>query len=74
MANPELAIAKATFSASLFRKDPATAAPCTRYEVDQFHQLLQDAVRQCSPLNVQVCYITAIPESPRLPSGHPPLS
>ena len=67
MATPELAIAKATFSASLFRKDPVVAAPCTRDEVDQLHYLLQDAVRQCSPLNVQVWHITTLQARRRPP-------
>ncbi|KAK1967618.1 hypothetical protein LY78DRAFT_680000 [Colletotrichum sublineola] len=52
MANPELAIAKASFSAILFRKEPVSL---TRPEIDTFHTLLHDAIHQCSPANVQKC-------------------
>ncbi|KAK2002698.1 hypothetical protein LX36DRAFT_651961 [Colletotrichum falcatum] len=52
MANPELAIAKASFSALLFRKEPVSL---TRPEIDTFHNLLHDAIQQCSPANVQKC-------------------
>ncbi|PKS05304.1 hypothetical protein jhhlp_008677 [Lomentospora prolificans] len=55
MASPELAISKAAFSAALLRKDPVLPATCTREDVDTFHSLFQDAVRQCSPQNVQKC-------------------
>ncbi|WYZ38571.1 hypothetical protein EsH8_III_000485 [Colletotrichum jinshuiense] len=52
MANPELAIAKASFSAILFRKEPISL---TRPEIEAFHILLHDAIHQCSPTNVQKC-------------------
>ncbi|GJC93421.1 hypothetical protein ColKHC_02247 [Colletotrichum higginsianum] len=52
MANPELAIAKASFSALLFRKEPVSL---TRPEIEAFHTLLHDAIHQCSPANVQKC-------------------
>ncbi|KAK1599461.1 uncharacterized protein LY79DRAFT_622128 [Colletotrichum navitas] len=52
MANPELAIAKASFSAILFRKEPVSL---TRSDIDTFHTLLHDAIHQCSPANVQKC-------------------
>ncbi|KZL81933.1 hypothetical protein CI238_06434 [Colletotrichum incanum] len=52
MANPELAIAKASFSAILFRKEPVSL---TRPEIETFHTLLHDAIHQCSPANVQKC-------------------
>ncbi|OHF02802.1 hypothetical protein CORC01_01903 [Colletotrichum orchidophilum] len=52
MANPELAIAKASFSAILFRKEPVSL---TRPEIESFHTLLHDAIHQCSPANVQKC-------------------
>ncbi|KAJ0159238.1 hypothetical protein CTA2_10085, partial [Colletotrichum tanaceti] len=52
MANPELAIAKASFSALLFRKEPVSL---TRQEIEAFHTLLHDAIHQCSPANVQKC-------------------
>lgn len=57
MASPEFAIAKAAFSAALLRKDPVLPTSCTREDVDTFHTLFQDAVRQCSPQNVQVWHI-----------------
>ncbi|KAF9881107.1 hypothetical protein CkaCkLH20_01257 [Colletotrichum karsti] len=52
MATPELAIAKASFSALLFRKEPVSL---TRPEIETFHTLLHDAIHQCSPANVQKC-------------------
>ncbi|OLN86899.1 hypothetical protein CCHL11_04674 [Colletotrichum chlorophyti] len=52
MANPELAIAKASFSAILFRKEPVSL---TRPEIEAFHTFLYDAIQQCSPANVQKC-------------------
>ncbi len=51
MASPELAIAKASFSAVLLRPDPTA---CSRDDIEQFHTLLAAAVRRCSPANVQV--------------------
>lgn len=51
MASPELAIAKAALSASLFRADPTSLS---RPAVDTFFQLVSSAVAQCSPPNVQV--------------------
>ncbi|KZZ98647.1 hypothetical protein AAL_03165 [Moelleriella libera RCEF 2490] len=52
MASPELAIAKAAFSASLFRADPASIS---RPSVDAFFQLLNSTLTQCSRPNVQNC-------------------
>ncbi|KAK1982683.1 hypothetical protein LZ30DRAFT_716617 [Colletotrichum cereale] len=52
MANPELAIAKASFSAILFRKEPVSL---TRPEIETFHTVLHDTIHQCSPANVQKC-------------------
>ncbi|KAF6819139.1 hypothetical protein CSOJ01_01524 [Colletotrichum sojae] len=52
MATPELAIAKASLSAILFRKEPFSL---TRPEIETFHALLHDAIHQCSPANVQNC-------------------
>ncbi|KPM36863.1 hypothetical protein AK830_g9685 [Neonectria ditissima] len=52
MATPELAIAKATLSATLFRADPSSL---TRPAVDAFFQLVTSALTQCSRPNVQKC-------------------
>ncbi|KAK7402739.1 hypothetical protein QQX98_011496 [Neonectria punicea] len=52
MATPELAIAKATLSATLFRADPSSL---TRPAVDGFFQLVTSALTQCSRPNVQKC-------------------
>ncbi|TDZ40048.1 Calcium homeostasis endoplasmic reticulum protein [Colletotrichum spinosum] len=52
MATPQLAIAKASFSAVLFRKDPVSL---TRPEIETFFTLLHDAIHQCSSANVQKC-------------------
>lgn len=54
MATPELAIAKATLSATLFRADPTSLS---RPVVDTFFPLVTDALAQCSRPNVQVCSI-----------------
>lgn len=54
MATPELAIAKATLSATLFRADPTSLS---RPSVEAFFSLLTDALAQCSRPNVQVCSI-----------------
>lgn len=51
MASPELAITKATLSATLFRADPTSL---NRVAVDTFFTLLDDAIIQCSRQNVQV--------------------
>lgn len=51
MATPELAIAKAALSASLFRADPTSTS---RPAVDDFIQLLTSTLMQCSRSNVQV--------------------
>jgi hypothetical protein len=48
----ELAIAKAAFSASLFRADPNSL---TRPQVEAFFPLVDAAITQCSRPNVQVC-------------------
>jgi hypothetical protein len=55
MASHQLAIAKATFAASLLRPD-STFKSVPRDQVSQFHTLLDAAIVQCSPANVQVCY------------------
>lgn len=52
MASPELAITKATLSATLFRADPTSL---NRAAVDAFFTLLDDAIIQCSRQNVQKC-------------------
>lgn len=54
MATPELAIAKATLSATLFRADPTSLS---RPSVEAFFPLLSSAIAQCSRPNVQVCSI-----------------
>ena len=51
MASRDLAIAKAAFSASLFRADP-TSVP--RPSVDAFFQQLTSTLSVCSRPNVQV--------------------
>ncbi|KAL7795328.1 hypothetical protein V8C37DRAFT_38557 [Trichoderma ceciliae] len=52
MASPELAITKATLSATLFRADPISL---NRAAVDAFFSLLDIAIIQCSRQNVQKC-------------------
>ncbi|KAL6879115.1 hypothetical protein J3F83DRAFT_758833 [Trichoderma novae-zelandiae] len=52
MASPELAITKATLSATLFRADPTSL---NRAAVDDFFSLLDQAIIQCSRQNVQKC-------------------
>ncbi|TAQ86757.1 hypothetical protein B7494_g4921 [Chlorociboria aeruginascens] len=52
MASHQLAIAKASFSAGLLRPDPTSI---TREEIAHFHSILNAAVVQCSPRNVQTC-------------------
>ncbi|KAL6902447.1 hypothetical protein GGI43DRAFT_382629 [Trichoderma evansii] len=52
MASPELAITKATLSATLFRADPTSL---NRAAVDTLFTLLDDAIIQCSRQNVQKC-------------------
>ncbi|KAF7533042.1 hypothetical protein G7Z17_g13568 [Cylindrodendrum hubeiense] len=52
MATPELAIAKATLSATLFRADPTSLS---RPSVDAFFPLVTSALAQCSRPNVQNC-------------------
>ncbi|KAH6893104.1 hypothetical protein B0T10DRAFT_481530 [Thelonectria olida] len=52
MATPELAIAKATLSATLFRADPSSLS---RPAVDAFFPLVDNALSQCSRPNVQKC-------------------
>ncbi|RBR23057.1 uncharacterized protein FIESC28_04052 [Fusarium coffeatum] len=54
MATPELAIAKATLSATLFRADPTSLS---RPSVEAFFSLLTDALAQCSRPNVQKCKV-----------------
>jgi hypothetical protein len=48
-----LTIAKATFAAGLLRPD-ASALPVPRDEIKVCHQLVDSALTQCSPANVQV--------------------
>ncbi|KAL1887007.1 hypothetical protein Cpir12675_006760 [Ceratocystis pirilliformis] len=50
MTSHQLAITKASLSSALFRKDPVA---CDRNDIDAFHNLLHEAVKRCSPLNVQ---------------------
>ncbi|KAF7563373.1 hypothetical protein G7046_g751 [Stylonectria norvegica] len=52
MATPEVAIARATLSATLFRADPTSLS---RQQVDAFFPLLTSALAQCSRPNVQKC-------------------
>ncbi|KAJ6783299.1 hypothetical protein PWT90_11167 [Aphanocladium album] len=52
MASPELAIAKAALSASLFKADPASLS---RQQVDGLFPLVDAAMAQCSRQNVQSC-------------------
>ncbi|KAI8658832.1 CID domain-containing protein [Fusarium keratoplasticum] len=54
MATPELVIAKATLSATLFRADPTSLS---RPVVDAFFPLLTNALSQCSRPNVQKCKV-----------------
>ncbi|KAI7766143.1 hypothetical protein LZL87_001256 [Fusarium oxysporum] len=57
MATPELAIAKATLSATLFRADPTSLS---RPEVEAFFPILTDALAKCSRPNVQKCKVWII--------------
>ncbi|TVY52583.1 hypothetical protein LCER1_G006190 [Lachnellula cervina] len=50
MASHQLAIAKASFSAGLLRPDPTSLS---RENIAHFHALLNSAVLQCTPRNVQ---------------------
>ncbi|KAF4974981.1 hypothetical protein FZEAL_8165, partial [Fusarium zealandicum] len=52
MATPELAIARATLSATLFRADPTSLS---RPAVDAFFPVLTNTLTQCSRPNVQKC-------------------
>ncbi|KAK5018154.1 hypothetical protein LTR39_001145 [Cryomyces antarcticus] len=52
MAAHHIAIAKASLAASLLRPDPT---PVPRDEITRFHALLESALTQCSPPNVQAC-------------------
>lgn len=54
----ELAIAKASLSAVLFRPDPSS---CSRDEIEQFHGLLGETISRCSPTNVQVWHTQEYP-------------
>lgn len=47
----ELAIAKASLAAVLFRPDPT---PCSRTDIDEYARQLADTAARCSPANVQV--------------------
>ena len=51
MSVAELALAKASFVATVISYDPS---PNSRDKADQFQQLLSAAVSQCSRVNVQV--------------------
>ncbi|CAK7566621.1 MAG: hypothetical protein SEPTF4163_004569 [Sporothrix epigloea] len=48
----ELAIAKASLAAVLFRPDPT---PCSRTDIDEYARQLADTAARCSPANVQTC-------------------
>ncbi|KAL8402257.1 hypothetical protein RB596_008860 [Gaeumannomyces avenae] len=50
--SPQLTIAKASLLASLVRAEPTA---CSRDEIEHFHMLLDSAIAQCSPANVQKC-------------------
>ncbi|KAA8573611.1 hypothetical protein MFRU_001g04230 [Monilinia fructicola] len=52
MASHQLAIAKASFSASLLRRDPT---PVSREDIADFHSRLNNVILQCSSKNVQKC-------------------
>ncbi|TGO31938.1 hypothetical protein BHYA_0378g00020 [Botrytis hyacinthi] len=52
MASHQLAIAKASFSASLLRRDPT---PVSREAIAEFHSHLNNVILQCSSINVQKC-------------------
>lgn len=52
MASHQLAIAKASFSASLLRRDPT---PVSREAIADFHSYLNNVILQCSSINVQKC-------------------
>lgn len=62
----ELAIAKASFSAVLFRPDPTS---CSRDEIEQFHGLLGETISRCSPTNVQVWHTQEHPVTSPLSPG-----
>jgi len=51
MASHQIAIAKATFAASLLRPDPK---PVSRDDIAHFHALLVAVSIECSPTNIQV--------------------
>ncbi|KAJ9139394.1 RNA polymerase II-binding domain protein [Pleurostoma richardsiae] len=65
MASAELAIAKASFAAVLFKPDPAS---CSRDDIEQFHGLLGAAIDRCSPANVQKCKRWALQHLVRSPA------
>ncbi|KAI9847970.1 MAG: hypothetical protein M1837_001487 [Sclerophora amabilis] len=52
MASHQVAIAKASFSAALLRPDPSSVP---REDIAHFHKLLERAITECSPTNVQNC-------------------
>ena len=47
----QIAIAKASLSASFLRADPT---PVSRDEITNFHNLLDKALTDCTPTNIQV--------------------
>lgn len=51
MASAEVTIAKAALSGALFRADPRA---CTRDDIESMLALLDTAITECSPSNVQV--------------------
>ena len=53
MASHLVAIAKASLAASLLRADPV---PVSRDDMNNFHALLDVALNQCSPANIQVAF------------------
>lgn len=64
----QLAIAKASLTASLLRADPA---PVSRDEISIFHRLLEQTLAVCSPPNIQVATTTAAAiNTTRLHAGH----
>jgi hypothetical protein len=54
----QIAIAKASLSASLLRADPT---PITRDEITTFHNLLDKALTICTPANIQVDHTSLNP-------------
>jgi hypothetical protein len=51
MAPHNITIAKASISAGFMRPDPHSLS---REQISDFHKLLETAIAQCSPINIQV--------------------